>query len=171
MITLVMNPNPNNYIVFCENEESLDHVLSSFEEYLQTNQLRIFVKIGRVIPHKNSFDFRLTQVDEEIKEMILGYLKPTKEKAVTRYRVLVDHGYSPRYYPSNDLRMALILCKALDQETGVNVEVQLYEYDPNNQDPDVEEGWKIWRDNEGKTASEIKLKIIDGEITPINLTE
>lgn len=171
MITLVMNPHPNNYVVFCENEASLDLVLSEFEAFLQTKQLRIYVKIGRVVPHKHSFEFSLAHADEETKTLILNYLKPSKENAVTKYRVLVNHGYILRHYPSNDLRLALILFKAIDQETAINIDVQLYEYDPDDLNPDVEGGWKVWRDKDGKTANEVVMRIIDGEIIPVNLSE
>lgn len=162
MINFVHNPKLNNYIVFCDSEDSLNEVFANFEAFLQEHHLRLFVKMGRMVLSKFSFEFQLTSVSDDEKKMILDFLKPNKAQ-VSRYRVIVD-GYEPRNYPTNDLTLAIILCKSLDQETGVNVGVELYEYAPYHK-----EEWIVWKDAEGKTAKDITIAIVGGVMTITNL--
>lgn len=162
MINFVHNPHLNNYLVFCESEDALNEVFANFESFLQEHHLRLFVKMGRMVPSKFSFEFQLTSVSDDEKKLILDFLKPNKAQ-VSRYRVIVD-GYGLRSYPTNDLTLAIILCKSLDQETGVNVGVELYEYAPYQKDE-----WKVWKDVEGKTAKDIDISIVGGVMTITNL--
>jgi hypothetical protein len=169
MIKLVMNPHPNNYLVFCNDEESLDQVVADFEAFLHEKHLRLFVKIGKVLPQKHSFDFRITTTDQEEHRMIMDFLEPSQEKKISQYRVYLSDGITSRFYPTNDLKLAIILFKSLEQESAVNVDVQLYEYSPDDKDPNVMDGWKIWRDREGKPGKDIRISTSSGEMIISNL--
>ncbi|MFF2531360.1 hypothetical protein ACFVS2_20870 [Brevibacillus sp. NPDC058079] len=171
MIKLLINPHPNNYVVYCENEETLNEVVTKFESFLQEKHLRLFVKIGRVIPNKLSFEFKLTTNDEQERKDILSFLSSSEKATVTRYRVYVSDGYSSRYYPTNDLNLAIILAKSLDKETAVNIDVFLYEFSPDTTNPDLNDGYKLWKDKAGKTLEEIIISSKSGELEILNLVE
>ncbi|MBP1309247.1 hypothetical protein JOD82_002267 [Paenibacillus sp. 1182] len=80
MIKLLLNPHPNNYVVFCENEDFLEQVLTDFESFLLKNHLRLYVKVGRIVPQKCSFDFKLTTTDKEERNLIMSFLKPSNNR-------------------------------------------------------------------------------------------
>lgn len=172
MATLVASPYRNQHMVYCDSEEDMENTIEEFETYLRSKGLRVYVSMGTVDIYKYQFDFRLNQMDEEMKQEVFAFFKTQKGiKGTSRYRVSVNQGGVFHHYPFNQLYNAVLLGKVLEREMLKHAIVSLWEYAPFDRTTKKHEGWRLWKDRNGKSLSEIKIGIQNGELALTNLTD
>lgn len=146
-----------NHVVYCDNEDDLFSTLEKFENYLTEYGVRPYVRIGSLYHENFSFNFDITTIDQEERNIIYNFFRKKEITKPSTFRILVEKESERYYYPFNDLKSALLVYKILEQESSAKIELLRFYPNKNNK-------WIIWRDKNKRTAKDLSMQIIQDEI-------